>query len=119
MLDNAPSWTEKICADLREPLPLRSGAYDLLLCTFVLLHFDSIETFLSETRRCIRSSGRMLLVHHHERRPFVHELPEGAMKIKTRHRRDEDLLEELHAAGWDVDVFPVDAVTNIYCCFPN
>lgn len=119
MLDNAPSWTERMCADLREPLPLRSNAYDLLLCTFVLLHLDSIDTFLSETRRCIRSSGRMLVVHHQERRPFVHNLHEGAMKIKTRHRREEELVDELQAAGRQVDVFPVDAATNIYCCFPN
>lgn len=119
MLDKAPQRTHKVCADLREPIPLLDASCDLVLCTFVLWHIDMLETLMREARRCIRPSGRMLVVYHHERRPFVHHLHEGAMKIKTRHRREEEVVDELQAAGWQVDVFPIDEATNIYCCFPN
>jgi ubiquinone/menaquinone biosynthesis C-methylase UbiE len=119
MLENAPSRTKKVCADLRKPLPLESGRYDLLLCTFVLGHLDQIETIFAEARRCIAPTGRMLLVYHHERRPFVHHLTdERPLKIKTWNRRDEDIEVELIDNWWEVDVFVVDDVTKIYCCFP-
>lgn len=117
MLDHAPSRTNKVCADLRMPSPLASASYELILSTFVLLHLDQLTMFLSEARRCMTKEGRMLIVHHHERRPYVHHTKDGPMKIKSRHRRNEEVLSELQATGREVDVFDVDESTKIFCCF--
>jgi len=118
MLDHAPSRTQKVCADIREPFPLEWGTHELILMTFVLLHLDAISGVLAEARRCIAPTWRMLIVHHHERRPFVHHISTGNLKIKTRHWRYEDLEAELKATWWEVDIFPVDEATKIFCCFP-
>lgn len=117
MLDHAPSRTKKVYADLRVPLPLVSGTYGLILSTFVLLHLDQLSMFCSEAKRCIAMGWRMLIIHHYERRPFVHHLTTGAMKIKSWHRRNEEVIDQLHAAWWEVDIFDVDASTKIFCCF--
>lgn len=117
MLDHAPSRTQKVCGDLRDPLSVSSATYELILCTFVLLHLDQLHMFCAEARRCIAKGWRMLIIHHNERRPFVHHLPTWAMKIKSWHRRNEEVIDELHAAWWEVDVFDVDESTKIFCCF--
>lgn len=119
LLENAPSWTEKVCADLRRPLPIASATYWLILSSFVLLHLDGLTMFWAEARRCITAEWRMLIFHHHERRPFVHHLPDWPMKIKSRHRRKEDLIDELSATGREVDLFEVDSWAWIFCCFPK
>lgn len=119
MLDHAPWRTDKVCADLRSPLSIKANTYGLILCTFVLLHLDQIGTIFSEARRCITKEWRMLIIHHHERRPYVHHLASGSFKIKSWNRRDEEVALELGAAWREVDVFPVDESTKIYCCFPR
>ncbi len=118
MLDRAPAWTQKVHADLREPLPVASERYELILTVFLLLHLDTLSSVFTEARRCIHPSWRMLIVHHHERRPFVHDTEQWPLKIKTRHRRFEEVEYELKATWREVDVFPVDEVTKIFCCFP-
>lgn len=119
MLNNAPWWTKKICADLHTPLPIPSETYGLIISAFVLLHLDELMVMFTEARRCITPDWRMLLVHHYERRPFVHESDNGPVKIKTWHRRYEDIETALESCWWQVDVFAIDASTKIFCCFPS
>lgn len=59
----------------------------------------------------------MLIVHHYERRPYLHRDQEGVFRIQTRHRSWEQVEAHLRRAGWQVDLFRVDDQTKLYCCF--
>ena len=117
LLDRAPSWVTKICHDVREEFPIATHAYDLILCMFVLSHLDEIDVTLREAKRCLAPWGRMMIVHQHERRPYIHRTDTGEIKIKHRHRRHEDVEETLRAMWWEVDLFPLDESTKLFCCF--
>jgi SAM-dependent methyltransferase len=43
------------------PLPLRDGAFDLVLCAETLEHVRDVQLFLSEARRVLRPSGRLAI----------------------------------------------------------
>lgn len=119
LLDRAPWRTQKVCADLLDPLPVADESFDLLLCTFVILHLSSLENIFSEARRCIKPWWRMLLLHHYERRPYVHNTWKEQFKIKTRHWSWSAVSEALEEAWREVDCFVVDEETKIFCCFPR
>ena len=117
LLDRAPKRTKTIHADLLQPLPLDTAAYDLIICTFVLLHLEELQTVCEEIHRCLAPTWRVLIVHHHERRPFIHATQNEEFKIKTRHWSFDELEETLTQAGLVVDVFDAWEQTKIYCCF--
>lgn len=121
LLGQAPGWTTRLQVDLTQNWPLSSGSYDLLLCSFVLLHLPTLITTFTEAHRVIAPQGRMLLFHHHERRPRVHKHPITGKpyKITTYHWSFEDIQQELLLTGWDVDIFSIDEVSKLYCCFPR
>lgn len=119
LLVQAPWRTEKILADLEQPLPIsEDGVFDLILCNFVLLHLQG-TTLFAEARRLVAPTWRMLLFHHQERRPYLHDVQNESFKIETFYRRDEEILQCLEEECWTVDVFTVDESTTLYCCFPR
>jgi ubiquinone/menaquinone biosynthesis C-methylase UbiE len=119
LLDRAPGWTNTINANLLELLPLSDALYDLMLCTFVVLHLESLENLFFEARRCIKPWWRMLLVHHYEKRPYIHDTWKEQFKIKTWHWSWNKITEALEDASREVDCFAVDNETKIFCCFPR
>lgn len=118
LLSLAPWRTERVHTDLLIPFPLEAQSYDLIICTFVLSHLSRLDDFATEARRVIRPWGRMLIFHYYERRPRVHMVDNKPYKIQTRHRPFDVVHHHLVDAWWDVDVFPVDEMSKLYCCFP-
>ena len=120
LLNHAPRRTEKIVADLEHPLPPTVvWPYDLILCLFVCIHLQEIEPICIEASKLISPDGRMLLLHHHERRTYIHEMPDQTFKIQTKHRRRDDIEEALSWAGWVYDTIDIDEYTKLYSCFPK
>ncbi|MDP2670788.1 MAG: class I SAM-dependent methyltransferase [bacterium] len=93
LLSRTPAWVSRVQADLLDILPLQDESYDLILCSFVLLHLSALENLFIEARRVIRPKGRMLIFHHQERRPRVHTIEGRPCKIQTRHWTFEQIQE--------------------------
>lgn len=119
LLDRAPWWTNRVHANLLELFPFSDAWFDLILCTFVLLHLDSLDNIFAEARRCIKPWWRMLLLHHYERRPYIHDTWNEQFKIKSWHWSWGAIIEALEGAWREVDCFVVDEETKIFCCFPR
>lgn len=49
---------------IAEALPLETGSFDCVVCTFTLCSVQSPETALAEARRVLRPGGRFLFAEH-------------------------------------------------------
>ncbi len=119
LLDRAPWRTETICSNFLNPLPIADESYDLIIVYVCCFALEWVEDLFIEARRCIKPWWRMLMVHHHERRPFVHDTWVEQFKIKTWHWPWNQITEALEEASREVDCFDVDTETKIFCCFPR
>jgi 2-polyprenyl-3-methyl-5-hydroxy-6-metoxy-1,4-benzoquinol methylase len=50
-----------LCHDLAEPLPLKTGAFDRVLCCLVVDHIADLEGLFRELRRLCRSDGLIVI----------------------------------------------------------
>ena len=115
LLARCPSWVQKVVADAEEWLPCESWSVDIIVMLFVLLHIADIEALFGEIIRVLRPWGRCIVLHHLERRPYVHEVDGERFKIETWNHRFEEL--EQIAKTYDIwyEFFDVDEFTRLYC----
>jgi len=109
---------ELVQADLRRPLPLDDGTFDIVLASLVLHHLRDWGPPLGEFHRVLRPHGRLVFSTHH---PFMDQtLGSGENSFDTyplteRWRRGDDvatmrfwhrplhaMFDALHSAGFRV-----------------
>jgi ubiquinone/menaquinone biosynthesis C-methylase UbiE len=54
-----------LACDLHDPLPIRRGAFDLVVSGLVLEHIGDLAAFFGEARRVLRSGGRAVISAMH------------------------------------------------------
>ena len=82
-------------ADLNEPLPLRAGDFDLVLCPLVIHHVDDRAATLAEFFRVLRPGGHVVLSTQH---PTTDWLRKGGSYFDIR--EEEDVW---HRPDWDAE----------------
>ncbi|MEM7204981.1 MAG: methyltransferase domain-containing protein [Planctomycetota bacterium] len=64
-LPGATPASQRICADLRETLPLRDGHFDLVVCNHVLEHLPEPAALAAEAARIVRPQGFLIAAVPH------------------------------------------------------
>ncbi|USN54266.1 MAG: class I SAM-dependent methyltransferase [Candidatus Peribacteria bacterium] len=118
LLDRAPAWVEKMKLDLNQSWEL-DQRFDLLLCFFVLLHLHDIEHFFTQAALYVQPGGRLIVLHHLERKPFLHTVNHEKFKIQIVHHSFEELELQAERYGFSCDYLDLENHgahdSRVYC----
>lgn len=115
MLELLPAGCIKVRADLREPLPLATGTFDLILCAMVLQHLADWRPVLTEFRRLLADTGRLVLSTTHPLTDWppaanyfavtatAEAWPEYGVEMPSFRRSLGRIWQDLRAAGFRLD----------------
>lgn len=114
LLNRAPGRCEKVISDITQPLPFDPWTFDIGLCFFVLVHVESLRPVFAHLRHVTKEGWRLLVLHHLERRAYVHSLPWKTFKIASRYHSFETVSDAAQKEGRREERYEVDEQTNLY-----
>lgn len=114
LVARAPGRCEKIVADIQEPLPFEHNTFDLLVCFFVLVHCEELQTVFRHLRGVTKEGGTLYVFHHLERREFVHEIHGNRFKIASHYYSFSHITEAAVYEWWSEDVYDIDECSKLY-----
>lgn len=97
------AYTEVVRADLSQELPFDWNAFDVILCSMVLVHIPQklLPEVFSELYRVTAPGGDIYIVNLPQRRPPRLTLPDGESIFITSYvHADSSIIEELEMAGY-------------------
>jgi ubiquinone/menaquinone biosynthesis C-methylase UbiE len=107
MLRRCKGANEKILCDLNKSWPIEDESIDVILAFFVLLHIQNLDNFFAEAYRVLKSDGRLIAIHHIERRPQIFKINNKEFKIENYNRRYDEIEKIAEYNFFKIDSFDI------------
>lgn len=107
LLKRAPARVERVIGDIEQTRPFEDTSIDIALAFFVVVHVRDMEHFLSETKRVLKPSGNLIILHNFQRREYIYDLPNDMFKIQDYHWKPEDIKEIAEEIWFTVETIPL------------
>lgn len=99
ILNNGPSRTTKILADISKPLLLDIHSFDLIFLFHTLVYIDEISGVFVNIAQYLDHRWICIIAHHHERRPSVYQVNGQSFKITTYFHSDQKIFQNAASVG--------------------